>query len=127
MMEIGPVVIEIQGVENGELAVSVNNTLVCHTAFLPTDTRLCVLIRTCSYISSVTKYYYNFKPSSCKTNALHCLYVSTVPVHHTCSRAIKHKLMGYITCVLLLFTGNHAHAKIAYNSACTYQIKFYMW
>ena len=29
-------VIEIQGVENGELAVSVNNTLVRHTDFLLT-------------------------------------------------------------------------------------------
>ena len=121
-MEIGQVVIEIRGIENGELAVSVNNILICHTTFLATDTRPCV-IRTCSYISSVIKYYYNFKLSSCKTNAFHCLYVSTV---HTCSGTIKHKLTGYITCVLLLFTGNHEHAKIAYKSACTYQIKFYM-
>ena len=37
-IEIGPVVIEIRGVENGELVVPVNNTLVCHTAFLATDT-----------------------------------------------------------------------------------------
>ena len=44
LIEIGPVVIEIQGVVNGELAVPVNNTLVCHTAFLAADTRLCVLI-----------------------------------------------------------------------------------
>ena len=53
-MEIGQVVIEIRGIENGELAVSVNNTLtlICHTTFLATDTRPCV-IRTCSYISSV--------------------------------------------------------------------------
>ena len=41
---MGPVVTEIQGVENGELAVSVNNRLVGHTAFLATDTRPCVLI-----------------------------------------------------------------------------------
>ena len=33
LIEIGPVVIEILGVENGELAVLVNNTLVCHTDF----------------------------------------------------------------------------------------------
>ena len=39
LIEIDPVVIEIQGVENGELAV--NNTLVRHTAV---DTQLCVLI-----------------------------------------------------------------------------------
>ena len=39
LKEIGPVVIEIQGVENGELVVSLNNTLVCHTAFLAADTR----------------------------------------------------------------------------------------
>ena len=44
LIEIGPVVIEIRGVENGELAVPVNNTLVHHTAFLAADTRLCVLI-----------------------------------------------------------------------------------
>ena len=44
LIEIGPVVIEIQGVENGELAVPVNNTLASHTAFLAADTRPCVLI-----------------------------------------------------------------------------------
>ena len=38
LIEIGAVVIEIQGVENGELAVHVNNTLVRHTAFLGADT-----------------------------------------------------------------------------------------
>ena len=38
LIEIGPVVIEIQGVENSELAVPVNNTLVHHMAFLATDT-----------------------------------------------------------------------------------------
>ena len=37
-IEISPVVIEIQGAENGELAVPVNNTLVRHTAFLAADT-----------------------------------------------------------------------------------------
>ena len=44
LIEIGPVVIEIRGAENGELSVPVNNTLVSHTAFLAADTRLCVLI-----------------------------------------------------------------------------------
>ena len=44
LIEIGPVVIEIRGAENGKLAVPVNNTLVRHTAFLATDTRPCVLI-----------------------------------------------------------------------------------
>ena len=38
LIEISPMVIEIQGVENGELAVPVNNTFVCHMAFLATDT-----------------------------------------------------------------------------------------
>ena len=37
LIEIGPVVIQIRGDENGELAVPVNNTLVCHTAFLVTS------------------------------------------------------------------------------------------
>ena len=36
LIEIGPVVIEIQGVENGDLVVPVNNTLVRHTSFLAT-------------------------------------------------------------------------------------------
>ena len=45
LIEIDPVVIETQGVENGELAVPVNNTLVHHTNFLAADTRLCVLTR----------------------------------------------------------------------------------
>ena len=38
LIEIGSVVIEIREVENGELAVSVNNTVVCHTAFSAADT-----------------------------------------------------------------------------------------
>ena len=44
LIEIDPVVIEIPGDKNGELAVPVNNTLVSHTAFLAADTRPCVLI-----------------------------------------------------------------------------------
>ena len=47
LIELSPVVIEIQGVENGKLTVPVNNTLVHHTAFLAADTRLCVLITIC--------------------------------------------------------------------------------
>ena len=43
-IEIGPVVIEIRGVENGELVVPVNNTLLRHTAFLAADTQPYVLI-----------------------------------------------------------------------------------
>ena len=44
LIEIGPLVLEIQGTQNGELAVPVNNTLVSHTAFLAADTQPCVLI-----------------------------------------------------------------------------------
>ena len=44
LIEIGPVVIEIRGAENGELAFPVNNTLVSHTAFLAAGTQPCVLI-----------------------------------------------------------------------------------
>ena len=44
MKEIGLVVIEIWGVEDNELAVPVNNTLVHHTAFLAADTQPCVLM-----------------------------------------------------------------------------------
>ena len=39
LIEISLVVIEIRGVENGELVAPVNNTLVYHTAFLAADTR----------------------------------------------------------------------------------------
>ena len=55
LIEIGPVVIEIRGVKNGELAVPVNNTLVRHMAFLAADTRLCVLIT------------YHMAPNFCET------------------------------------------------------------
>ena len=44
LLEINPVIIEIRGVENGELVVPVNNTLVCHTAFLDANTGPCVVI-----------------------------------------------------------------------------------
>ena len=44
LIKIGPVVIEIRGVKNGEFVVPVNNTLVRHMAFLAADTRPCVLI-----------------------------------------------------------------------------------
>ena len=37
LIEIDPVVIGIQGVENSKLVVPVNNTLVHHTAFLAAD------------------------------------------------------------------------------------------
>ena len=58
-IEIGPVVIEIRGAENGELGVPVNNTLVQHTAFLAADTRPCVLIVIHLYICE-TDYFENF-------------------------------------------------------------------
>ena len=38
LIEIGLVVVEIQGVKNGKLVASVNNILVCHMAFLAADT-----------------------------------------------------------------------------------------
>ena len=44
LIEIGPVVIEIQGVKNGKLVVPVNNTLVRHVTFLAADTLPCVLM-----------------------------------------------------------------------------------
>ena len=50
LIEISPVVIEIRGAENGELAVPVNITLVSHTAFLAADTRPCVLIILCRHV-----------------------------------------------------------------------------
>ena len=44
LMEIDQDIIEIWRIENGELADPVNNTLVCHTAFLAACTQPCVLI-----------------------------------------------------------------------------------
>ena len=38
LIEFSSVVTEIRGAKNGDLVVPVNNTLVCHTAFLTTDT-----------------------------------------------------------------------------------------
>ena len=38
LIEISLVVLEIRGLENGELAVPVNSTLVRHMAFLAADT-----------------------------------------------------------------------------------------
>ena len=46
LIEIGSVVIEIWGVENGESVVPVNNTLVHYMAFLAADTQPCVLMLT---------------------------------------------------------------------------------
>ena len=43
VIEIGPVVIEIRGVESSELVNPVNNALVYHMAFLAADTQPCVL------------------------------------------------------------------------------------
>ena len=44
VIEITPVFMETRGVENSDLVVLVNNTLVCCTSFLTVDTRLCVVI-----------------------------------------------------------------------------------
>ena len=44
LIEIGPVVIEMRGVDNGELAFPVNNIVVHYTAFLATGTRPCVFM-----------------------------------------------------------------------------------
>ena len=44
LIEISLVVIEIQGVKNGDLVVPVNNTLVCCMSFLATDTQPYLLI-----------------------------------------------------------------------------------
>ena len=61
LIEIGPVVIEIRGVEIGELAIPVNNTLMCHTAFLATDRRPCVLIIKNLLPSPSMRFYVNNK------------------------------------------------------------------
>ena len=42
LIEISPVGVEIRGVENGKLVIPVNNTLVCHMAFLAADSVLMV-------------------------------------------------------------------------------------
>ena len=44
LIEIGSVFVEIRRVENDDLAVPVNNTLVCCMSFLAADTWPCVLI-----------------------------------------------------------------------------------
>ena len=52
LIEIGIAVIKIRGVENGKLAVPVNNTIVPHTAFLAANTWLYVLI----YSTEISKH-----------------------------------------------------------------------
>ena len=52
LIEIGLVDLEIRGIENGELVVLVNNTLVCHMALLATDIQPYVLIMFCCLFMS---------------------------------------------------------------------------
>ena len=60
-IKIGVLVIEIRGLENGELAVPVNNTLVRHKAFLAADTQPCVLIYTSASIKLATNSVLQFQ------------------------------------------------------------------
>ena len=66
LIEIGPVVTEIRGVKNGKLTVPVNNTLVCHPAFLAADIRPCLLIPVEVVVYSNGKLYH-FPLGSCST------------------------------------------------------------
>ena len=50
LIETGSVVIEIWGVENGDLSVPVNNTLVCYTSLLATDMHMAMHCKTCGVI-----------------------------------------------------------------------------
>ena len=53
--------LEIRGVKKGKLVVPVNNTFVCHMAFLAADTRPCVLMVHNQYakVLSANKFYPN--------------------------------------------------------------------
>ena len=76
MIQIGPVVIEIQGVENSALVVPVSNIIVCRMSILAADTRQCVLMWSVHYkfhcflvYCLVTKLFYaeilSLRPESC--------------------------------------------------------------
>ena len=78
LIEIGPVVIDIRGAENGELAIPVNNILVSHMAFLAADIRPCVSI----YISYLG--YIDIKSSY---NYLYGIYVRQTPKE--CKNAVR--------------------------------------
>ena len=76
-------VIEIRGVENGDLAVPVNNTLVHHTVFLAADTPPCVLIGTYvianahfNGLESVLEKQRQRKGKLCTDDCLHLPYIS---------------------------------------------------
>ena len=76
-------VIEIRGVENGDLAVPVNNTLVDHKAFLAADTPPCVLIGTYvianahfNGLESVLEKQRQRKRKLCTDDCLHLPYIS---------------------------------------------------
>ena len=104
-----------------------------------------LLITMLPYILCVAKYYYNItiqKLTSCKTDVFHCLYVATVPVHHTSvtnqvwACDVHHSCVACVSClcpvslsrVSRVLTGKYTHTKIACNSARTYQVfKFYTW
>ena len=79
LIEIGSVVIEIRGAENGELAVPVNNTLVSHTAFLAADTRLCVLMVNYILMSTVTACTLTYQ---CPCSGCHQSRSPTINVTH---------------------------------------------
>ena len=68
-------------------------TLYIRTFYISIRMRLSIL--------SVVKYYQ--KQLSCKTNAFHCLYVSSVPVQHKSSVANQMQACdmhySYVTCV----------------------------
>ena len=59
LIQISPMVIEIRGVENGKLAVLVNNILVHHTAFLAADTQLCFLMSLSDKLSFLLGWFYS--------------------------------------------------------------------
>ena len=75
LIEIGSAVTKIWGVENGDLVVPVNNTLVYHTSFLAIDTRSCVLI--CTYNLIITLRQYNNLTHKVVSNSLYTLYGMT--------------------------------------------------
>ena len=77
---IGPVVIEIWGVENGDLAVPVNSTLVCCSSFSATDTWLCILICLAKSLILVGKW----PMANCYFKLYLCMYTAVylcIPVY----------------------------------------------
>ena len=97
-MEISPVVIAIQVVENGDLMIPVNNAFVCHMSLLAIDTQPCVLIIVIIASSIHCKNYTPLHSSTlstcCIKTTLHSIrYVTAIKSGYFLSSGLCYRLL----------------------------------